>query len=284
MPAVSLDDLAPETEVLVSPIHLAGPGSQNAVYNVLQNAAGWSKPVVFEADAYYTSPCQRVRIANAAESRYGGWTIAYAEDPLGVPDWITTFDRNTPQEIVAAFTQILVDGLPNHFLDYLSGGPHYTGLSPAVVLNNHDWEPRRGTEPFVTVAPDGHAALRMRGGWLHEYDELLSTENSMWRLSGGLDPIRVPAWSAYFSRFTPEHLRTAAVTAVTSPIAVPRFACDIPRRHHPLVDVHLAELNPPTARAQAAQTRRPYTAHACAPAPAASPPPTTSHGGSRRQR
>ncbi|MGW3848981.1 DUF317 domain-containing protein [Streptomyces fagopyri] len=102
------DTLGPDTEVLVSPGYLAGPGPNMDIFKALGNAAGWTRAVAYGTDTYFTSPCQRVRVANPVESYYGGWTISYAEDPLGVPDSITTFDRNTPSEIVAAFTETLV--------------------------------------------------------------------------------------------------------------------------------------------------------------------------------
>lgn len=160
MPPLDLGGLAPNSEVLVAPVHLAGPGTREAVFSVLDNAAGWTKTVAFGTDTYYTSPCQRVRIANPVESHYGGWTITYAEDPLGVPDWITTFDRNTPHEIAAAFTETLVHSLPNHFRDYLGGGRHHTGLGPEDVLLRSDWEPMHGSRPYWIVSagqPHGHA-------------------------------------------------------------------------------------------------------------------------------
>lgn len=127
------------------------------------------------------------------ESHYGGWTITYAEDPLGVPDWITTFDRSTPHEIVAAFTETLVHSLPNHFRDYLGGGRHHTGLGPEDVLLRSDWEPMHGSRPYWIVSPDNRTAMRTRSGWLDEYTELLTPEKSMWRLSGGIDPVHAPS-------------------------------------------------------------------------------------------
>ncbi|GGU68537.1 hypothetical protein GCM10010211_37370 [Streptomyces albospinus] len=177
MPTTAPHALGPAADVLITPAYLAGPGTDDAIFNNLDSATGWTKVVAFGEDTYYTSPCQRVRIANVMDSHYGGWTISYAEDPLGVPDWITTFDRDTPREIVAAFTDTLVAGLPNNFANYLSGGTHYTGHTPATVLSSHHWEAVRGTRPFRMVSPDGHAAYRIRGGWLHEYDELLDPEN-----------------------------------------------------------------------------------------------------------
>ncbi|MGY4987508.1 DUF317 domain-containing protein [Streptomyces nigrescens] len=276
----------PDVDVLIAPVYLAGPGTGHAVFNALDSAAGWTKVVAFGSDTYYTSPCQRVRIANAVESHYGGWTISYAEDPLGVPDWITTFDRDTPQEIVAAFTDTLVAGLPNHFADYLSGGEHHTGHTPATVLTSHQWEAVRGTRPFRTVSPDGHAAFRIRSGWLHEYDELLDPAKSTWRMSAGLDPITTPSWQAYFSRGTPEHLMTAAAKALTGPRPVVRAAFLIPDRHRSLVKTQ--PLRPDQARSRStaalARSSPTHAAHQGQPAPAASAPVPPGIAGSRRQR
>ncbi|MFF3631635.1 DUF317 domain-containing protein [Streptomyces sp. NPDC002164] len=286
MSPLDLDGLAPDTEVLVAPVHLAGPGERAAVFGVLDNASGWTKTVAFGTDTYYTSPCQRVRIANPVESHYGGWTITYAEDPLGVPDWIATFDRETPHEIVTAFTETLVHGLPDHFRAYLSGGERYTGLGPEDVLRKGNWRTVHGSRPYWTVSPDKHAALRTRSGWLDEYTELQMPEKSMWRLSGGVDPVHVPSWRAFFSSSTPQHLRAAAAVALTSPDAVPRFVGNIPDRHRALANVRLAEPAATVPRAQAARARRPCAAHTPAPAPEAAVPSASlaAHGRSRRQR
>lgn len=286
MSPLDLGDLDPTTELLVAPVHLAGPGTREAVFSVLDNAAGWTKTVAFGTDAYYASPCQRVRVANPLESYYGGWTITYAEDPLGVPDWITTFDRKTPHEIVAAFTETLVHSLPNHFRDYFSDGKHHSGLGMEDVLRRSNWRPVHGSRPHWNISPDNRAALRTRSGWLHEYAELLTPEKSTWRLSGGVDPVQVPSWRAFFSGGTPQHLRTAAAVALTSPDAVPRFLGDVPERHRDLVYVRLAKPTADMPRAQAALARRPYAAHASASGAEAAIPPASlaSHGRSRRQR
>ncbi|MFC4607762.1 DUF317 domain-containing protein [Streptomyces maoxianensis] len=287
MENIDPDALEPGTEVLVGPGYLAGPGNGRAVFDSLGNAEGWTKVVAFGTDTYYTSPCQRVRVANAVKSHYGGWTITFAEDPLGIPDWIVTFDRHTPDEVVAAFTATLVQGLPNHFADYLTGGKHYTGASPATVFGSHQWEAVPGSRPFHSVSPDGHAAYQMRVGWLHEYDELLAPEKSMWRMSAGVDPVYAPSWQAYFSRYTPQHLLTASAVAFTDPTFVGRAVHQIPERHRSLVDVHLPESAEPAPRTAAALAR---SSHAEGvpdrrPATAVASSPSLSHAaGSRRQR
>lgn len=282
----SLDPLAldPNADVLVSPGYLAGSGDNHSIFNSLDLAPGWTKTVAFGTDTYYTSPCQRVRVANALESFYGGWTISYAEDPLGVPDWITTFDRNTPHEIVAAFTETLVEGVHNNFADFLSGGRRYTGISPASLTARHRWEPVNGTRPFRTVSPDGHATYQMSVGWLHEYDELLTPEKSTWRMSAGPDPVYTPSWQAFFSRYTPQHLITASTAVFTDPTPVPRVLDQIPDRHRSLVSVARADAAGPGPRAAAALARSTQAQATHVPPPQAAPTALATHVGSRRQR
>ncbi|MFJ8532855.1 DUF317 domain-containing protein [Streptomyces sp. NPDC093591] len=284
MPSPDPLALDPISDVLVSPGYLAGPGDSRSIFNALDLAHGWTKAIAFGTDTYYTSPCQRVRVANAVESFYGGWTISYAEDPLGVPDWITTFDRNTPHEIVAAFTKTLVDGLHNNFADYLSGGQHHTGISPASLTAQHGWEPVQGSRPFRTVSPDGHAAYQMRVGWLHEYDELLTPEKSTWRMSAGTDRVYAPSWRTFFSRYTPQHLIAASTAAFTDPTPVRRALDHIPDRHRSLVSVthvETAGLGPPAAAALARSANS--LAMSVPPRPA-TPNPLPARTGSRRQR
>ncbi|MFG3363531.1 DUF317 domain-containing protein [Streptomyces sp. NPDC048156] len=274
--------LDPDTEVLVSPGYLAGPGSGLAVFNTLDNASGWTKTLAFGTDTYFTSPCQRVRVANPVESFYGGWTISYAEDPLGVPDWITTFDRNTPHEIVAAFAKTLVDGLHNNFADYLRNGRHHTVTSPASLTARHGWKPGHGSRPFRTVSPDGHAAYQMRDGWLHEYNELLTPEKSAWRMSAGTDPVFTPSWQAFFSRYTPQHLIAASTAMFTDLTPVPRVMDQIPDRHRSLVTLTQPETARPDPRAAAALARSLHAPamHVPQPPPAA----LVVHARPRRQR
>ncbi|MEW5530583.1 DUF317 domain-containing protein [Streptomyces virginiae] len=271
-------------EVLVAPVALAGSGSSRTVSEPLDSAAGWSKVIAFGTDAYYTSPCQRVRIANPVEGHYGGWTITFAEDALGVPDWITTFDRDTPAEVVNAFTTTLVEGLGNTFRDRLQGGRQFAPSSPAALLSERDWQPAdRQPGAHYQLSPDGHASYRIRIGRLHEYDELMDPELSTWRLTGGLDPLTAPTWQAYFSTSTPQHLIAASAMALADPAPVSRFAPSIPDLHLPLVTIHPAPgpQPPRTAAALARSTRVPPNPDG--PPPVA-PPRAAYSAPPRRQR
>ncbi|MEC4018284.1 DUF317 domain-containing protein [Streptomyces sp. H27-D2] len=277
MPSIAPYALEPGAEVLAGPVYLAGAGDSRVIAVPLDRAEGWTKTVAFGTDTYYTSPCQRVRIANALESHYGGWTIAFAEDPLGVPDWITTFDRNTPAEAIAAFTGTLVEGLETGSADCRRGGKQYTGDSPAALLAERGWEALPGARPHHRqVSPDGRAAYRIRSGRVHEFDELLDPEKSMWRMSAGLDPLNTSAWQAYFSSATPTHLIAASAAVLADPTPVTRQAHWIPERHRLLVNVQLPSTEQPASRPSAAlarssfaekasATRQPSAAHTTAP-------------------
>ncbi|MFJ9129977.1 DUF317 domain-containing protein [Streptomyces sp. NPDC102340] len=284
--APDLNTLAPDTQVLVTPIYLAGPGPRTPVLDVLDNAPGWTKAVPFDnTDTYFTSPCQRVRISNTADSYFGGWTITYAEDPLGVPDWITTFDRNTPQEIVAGFATTLVDSLPSNFRHYFSDGPHYPGDGHEDIFRRHNWQLVRGSRPYWNISPDGYAGVRTRSGWIHEYDELLTPAQSMWRISAGAEPRLTPNWRAFLTRTTLPHLRAAAANVITSNDAVVRRVEEIPELHRPLVHARLAVPTATAPLSQAALARTPHVPQfstATRPTPPAHLPPQ--HGRSRRQR
>ncbi|MCM1967981.1 DUF317 domain-containing protein [Streptomyces sp. G1] len=287
IPHLGPDDVRLAADVLVAPASLAGGGSSRTVSAALDSAAGWTKTIAFGTDAYYTSPCQRVRIANPVESHYGGWTIAFAEDPLGVPDWITTFDRNTPAEVVSAFTTALVEGLGNNFRHQLHGGTHQTGLTPATLFAVHGWQPAPGPSGVHRqLSPDGHCAYRIRTSQVHEYDELMDPELSTWRLSGGVEPVSAPTWQAYFSAGTPFHLISASAEVLANPTPVTRVAHSIPERHLPFVTIQPVEVSQQPARASAALAR---TSRAGQPTPyitsTTAPVTQTSHAAPpRRQR
>ncbi|MFB7270737.1 DUF317 domain-containing protein [Streptomyces sp. NPDC056244] len=255
-------------------MYLAGPGDRRLVADLLDRAPGWTAVVAFGTDAYYTSPCQRVRIANPVESHYGGWTIAYAEDPLGVPDWITTFDRHTPAEVTAAFVTALIHGLDSHFTNLPHDGRHDTARSPAALLAQHGWHALPGIRPHHALSPDGYAAYQIRSGRIHEYAELLEPEKSTWRISAGPDPVNAPAWQAYFSSHTPAPLITASAATLTDPAPVPRTFGTIPDRHHSLVDIQLPSPRPPASHlATAAADRLAGQETAALPPPAPSTVP-----------
>jgi hypothetical protein len=269
----------PGSEVLVSPVHLAGPGDGRSITALLDHAEGWTKVTAFGTDPYYTSPCQRVRIAHAHQGRYGGWTATYSEDPLGAPDWSTTFDRRTPDEIALPFFTHLVHGLGNNHADYLPGGAHHPGRTTSDFLAAHDWQRQQCTwtvndfPPHQLVSPDGQAAFITRTGYIDLYEDLRDPANAATRLSAGIDLDGCaprPSWTAYFTWYTPDHLIAASVAATLDPAPVLRQASQIPHRHRGLVTTHPAGTDAAHLRTAAARARSPH-----APIPGTYTPPST---------
>ncbi|MEU5838715.1 DUF317 domain-containing protein [Streptomyces diacarni] len=262
-------------DVLVGPRYLAGTTGTDPIAPLLDAAPGWSRALV-GPDPYYASSCQRLRAAR----RDGEWTFTYAYDPLGIPDWSAHFDRTTPDEVLAAFTERLIDGLDTYFADYLSGGPLHTGQTPASVFAEHGWEPARGTQPWRTLAPDEHAAFHIRTGYVDDPDELRHREAATWKITAGPDPVSRPTWAAHFTGHTPQPLMNAAALAVADPEPVARPAHRVPEGHRDLVGLR------PTAhsaRAAAALARGRFSA-ATQPTPASPPPPSAAPTPSRTAR
>lgn len=165
-------------DVLVAPRYLAGTTGTDPVAPLLNAAPGWSRALV-GPDPYYASSCQRLRAAR----RDSEWTFTYAADPLGMPDWSAHFDRTTPDEVLAPFTERLIDGMDTYFADHLSGGPLHTGQTPASIFAEHGWEPLRGTRPSRTLAPDEHAAFHIRTSHADDSDELRHRGAATWKIT-----------------------------------------------------------------------------------------------------
>lgn len=219
--------------VLVSPRYLAGTTGTDPVASLLEAAAGWTHTLA-DPDPYYTSPCRRLR---AAHRLHGGWTFTYRPDPLGMPAWAAHFDATVPDEVLAAFTERLVDGVGNYFADYLHGGRSYSGLTPAGVFAMHEWEPVPGSRPWRMHAPDEHAAFHLRTGYTDEHDELHDRTAATWKITAGPDPVKRPSWTAHFTSHTPQPLMTAVASAVADPRPVPRPADRVPELHRALLDL-----------------------------------------------
>jgi hypothetical protein len=115
-PPVQDDDL------LVGLIYLAGPGNPALIPEPLRAAPGWAESQT-PYGRVFSSPCLRAQIAELPSSRYGGWKVSWSREPLAIPAWIATFTRNTPVEVVSAFTTTLMRGVDNDHKDFLPSGP-----------------------------------------------------------------------------------------------------------------------------------------------------------------
>ncbi|MFG3255274.1 DUF317 domain-containing protein [Streptomyces sp. NPDC048172] len=255
--------------VLVAPRYLAGTTGTDPLAPLLDTTPDWTRTLV-GPDPYYASPCQRLR---AARRREGEWSFTYAADPLGIPVWSAHFDRATPDEVLTAFAEQLVDGLGNYFADHLHGGPRYSGLTPARLLAAHEWKPVHGSRPWHILAPDEHAAFHLRLGHLHDHEELRDRDAATWKFTAGPDPVKRPAWTASLTGSTPQPLLTTVAAAVADPRPVERPAHRVPERHRALIDLRPAACSARVAAAQARSTNRPAQPQPSAHEP--SRPPAT---------
>ncbi|MEI5601087.1 DUF317 domain-containing protein [Streptomyces brasiliscabiei] len=184
--------------------------------------------------------CLRAQIADLPD----GWTISYAREPLGVPDWTALFTRGTPAEIVSAFTTTLVRGLPDDHRDHRPGGPHHSPAGPGDVLIARGWRDDHSPLFHYQHSPDGHAYLRLNLGHADFHTELEGEVCAAWTLYARVEAAGGPRWYADFTSRTPLHLITATADAFSRPDPVRRRPHDLPERHLPFVAVRSAAARP----------------------------------------
>ncbi|MCX4751243.1 DUF317 domain-containing protein [Kitasatospora sp. NBC_01287] len=265
----TLTSLPPETALLVSPVHLAGPGDSRLITAPLDASADWDK-VTTTTGVHYVSTCQRVHIAHLPDSEHGGWAVRGYRTPSSEAVWGAAFGHGTPAEITAAFTTALVDGLRTNPRYYMNGGVRHPPGSPAAVLADRGWQPTPAKGYHDQVSPDGHAAYRHRLGWHPHEAELEGEVPGSWAMVGGAQRER---WKAEFTIGVPFYPLTRAALALSSAEPVRRRLGEIPPRCLPHVTARPATA-PAQPRRPAAQ--RPAT-------PAAPPPAAASAVGARRR-
>ena len=250
MPTAPDKPHARDDELLVGPVYLAGPGNAALITDPLRAAPGWAESHT-AAGRVFSSPCLRGHIADLPGSRYGGWKISWSREPLGIPTWIAAFSRDTPAEIVAAFTTILLRGLESNHRDFLPGGRHYTPVSPGDVLIARGWRDEYNELFQYQHAPDGHAYLSLRQNDADFHAELEGGVPAEWTMYGCVEAARGPRWHADFTSATPRYLITAATEVLSSPAPVRRTLRDLPERNLPYLTTRPAT----TSRAEAARAR-----------------------------
>ncbi|MET7684412.1 DUF317 domain-containing protein [Streptomyces sp. NPDC005423] len=238
---------APTNRVLVSPVYLAGPGNSAVVTRPL-HAASWAEART-PVGRMLSSPCLRAQIARLPD----GWTISYAREPLAVPHWTAHFTRDTPAEIVSAFTTTLMRGLDNDHKNFLPGGPHFTPIAPGDVLIARSWKDEANALFQYQHSPDRHAYLSLRQYDADFHAELeggVAAERTMY---AGVEAANGPRWHADFTSATPLHLIISAADALSSPAPVRRRPRDLPERHLPFLTIRsaAARTQPHAARATA---------------------------------
>ncbi|QFQ99327.1 DUF317 domain-containing protein [Streptomyces phaeolivaceus] len=263
---------AEDDDLLVGPVYLAGPGNPALVTGHLRAAPGWAESQT-PYGRVFSSPCLRAQIAELPSSRYGGWKISWSREPLAVPAWIATFTRNTPAEIVSAFTTTLMRGVDDDHKDFLPGGPHYTPIAPGDVLIARGWKDEANALYQYQYSPDRHAYLSLRKYDTDFHDELegcVSAERSMYAC---VNAANGPRWYADFTSDTPLHLITAAADALSSPAPVARNRRELPERNLPYLTSRPAASSRVTAARARTTARLLVAGSSAAPAAAAATHP-----------
>ncbi|MGJ5804970.1 DUF317 domain-containing protein [Streptomyces europaeiscabiei] len=261
-------DRAPDTDLLVRPVYLAGRGDTATVYDALRDARGWGKAIT-ATGLMFTSPRQDTQVAYLPESRYGGWKAIQCREPLGTPLWWASFSRNTPAEITSAFTTALSEGLPSNHRDFLHGGPHHQPRSPARALADRGWQTDDTAMYLYQRSPDGHAYLGLRKGHLDNYMELEGEGPAQWTMYGCVDHVNGERWHADFTSATPLYLVRETALALSSTEPVERPLSGIPERNLLYVTVTPVGTGADPRR-PAALARTPNTSQAGATPPIAS--------------
>ncbi|WP_236241511.1 DUF317 domain-containing protein [Streptomyces sp. CC228A] len=252
MPSHTLDG-----DVYVTPLYLAGSTTigDPAMQPLLDH--GFMAHSDELANVYVSSPDQHVRLGFLPEGTDNTlWKVAAHSDPFGPPDWLTTFDSNTPTELVTAFTSALAASYAKDPDAALTGPrrPVEEGFRP---LEEAGW--KRGSWQLTTLftAPDELAGLTYRGGVLDRHAELRGDQDR-WLLWGGQDGFS-SRWYATFTSGVPVDLVAATTARLADPAAVLRYETEVPKRNRGAARIRPVPLPVPTPldvrRAAAARAR-----------------------------
>ncbi|MFF2189658.1 DUF317 domain-containing protein [Streptomyces sp. NPDC058155] len=245
------------------PRHLAGGGDPRHITQALR-AAGWKN----HSDPDYphvvlTSPDHRHTVALEPEtSSYTAWWRIQAHGDHG--HWYTTFDGNTPVEILAGLTDALLTPAPK------------TAPEIWVPLTEAGWTYERDEHGNESARhPDNILSLRRRAVEPGE-DFSWTAEAALPTGLGGYKRI----WHAYFDDRMSPHLIAAFTLALARDEPVQRRHYDVPHSHLVTQErgprgeqlAHAHEVRLKAARATARKTRRTAPAAQTAPSATAAVP------------
>ncbi|MFF9072771.1 DUF317 domain-containing protein [Streptomyces sp. NPDC014872] len=252
MPSHTLDG-----DIYVAPLYLAGSTTigDPALQPLLNH--GFTAQSDELANVYVSSPDQRVRLGFLPEGPDDTlWKVAAHSDPFGPPDWLATFDANTPTELVTAFTSALATSHVEN-PDAVLIGPRGSAEEGFRPLEDAGW--KRGDWQLTTLftASDGLAGLTYRGGVLNRHAELRGDQDR-WLLWGGADGFS-SRWYATFTSAVPVPLISATTARLANPNPVLRYEVEVPQRNRSAARIRPVSPPVPTPldirRAAAARAR-----------------------------
>ncbi|MFD9069082.1 DUF317 domain-containing protein [Streptomyces lasiicapitis] len=193
-----------------TPRHLAGPGDPRHVTQALR-AGGWKHygdpdfPHVVLASPDY----RHTLVLEPTPRTYGSWWR------ISSRHWHASFSGNTPVEVIAGFTDALLQTAPEVEPD----------IWPTLQVADWTYErDERGNEH--ARHPDGITAMERRA--------TLTSDHFAWTAEvalptglGGHNRV----WHAYFDDRTPRHLLAGFATALVDPAPVSRGHYDVPHSH-----------------------------------------------------
>ncbi len=266
----------------IAPRYLANSDSDGseAVQPLLD--AGWAQSRDEEGNTFVVSPDLRARLAHLPEGDGPVlWKVSAGPDAFEPPEWLVTFDCQTPPEVVADFTTAFAAAYTHGPGAYLDRSGRTIGVETCLGLLADEWGLDPST-PFLTYrSPDGFVRLHVRDKPLR-HDAELTGGTERWLFEAGA-PGQI--WYATASSRLPEHLLQALTTAVSDPVPVHRSMRRIDLAH--LADAATATPAMPTplemARISAATARSPSTTSFSRTTPA-SPPASLGAGATATPR
>ncbi|WP_030458940.1 DUF317 domain-containing protein [Kitasatospora sp. NRRL B-11411] len=256
MPDTYLPHHDPDTEILVRPRYLAGPGDREAVDTAFGplRGSGWHVTALGPdlTEVIATSPCHRVRVGYRPGQEQA-WQVTAALDPFAIPAWRGGFSRTTPPEIIEAFLGQLADSLHFDTVNDTAGtfvSMEGTWADANEPLSEAGW-PTSYTDGFwLTRSGDGEVEYEV-APLVDPAVELAADvqRGFTWRIVPGDPDV---GWSAGFSSCTPLHLIAAVNGAVVDNSPLVRVSDDLPRRVLARALAEQAEVDRREAEARAA--------------------------------
>ncbi|MCX4751241.1 DUF317 domain-containing protein [Kitasatospora sp. NBC_01287] len=217
-------------EYRVAPRYLANADADGSAAIQPLLDAGWAQSRDEPGNTFVTSPDLRARLAHLPEGDGPTlWKISAGPDAFAPPQWLVTFDHNTPPEAVEDFTTALADAYTLGSNAYLNQDDRAVGVDTCLQLLSDGWS-LGPTTPFLTYrSPDEQIRLHFRENRLRHADEMTGgTERWLFEVGppGGV-------WYATASSRLPEHLFQSLTAAVTDPAPVHRLLRHIDLDHLP---------------------------------------------------
>ncbi|WAL76545.1 DUF317 domain-containing protein [Kitasatospora sp. YST-16] len=223
----------PNTLLDVSPRYLAGTGSETNPVARAVLAFDWRHDYNRELDqTFVSSPDHRFRIGMGQLDPGAWWRITAAREPLGPPQWMAAFSKDTPEEMVAAVTEALHVALPR--TDW-TGAEHpalqegaFDGDAFLDALVAAGWRDLGEPHGVRSVwSPDYLVRAELRRG----ADPLDLMGNCALAVLVGPEEVGDPYWQALFTADTPALVTNAFVRTLVDPAPL--------RRDADLMDEHL---------------------------------------------